>query len=66
MTPILLLAPLSPAYQISLGDSRADALVMFTDLGFNVVGVVARTFTNGDGFSYTLIYEDIPHVKDED
>ena len=50
---------------VSLEDSCAQALVALTDQGYSVIGMVGRESTNGDGFLYTLISEDIPHVKND-
>ena len=46
--------------------SCAQALVVLTDLGFSVAGMVGITAMYGDGFLYTLIFDNIPHVKVED
>jgi len=50
---------------VSIGDPCTRALVDLTDQGYSVVGMAGRTSTNGDGFFHTLIFEDIPHVRDE-
>lgn len=51
---------------VSIEDPCTRALVALTDQGYSVVGMVGRASTYGDGFLYTLIFEDIPHLKGED
>ncbi len=51
---------------VSLEDFCPQALAVLTDQGFTVAGMVSRASTLGDGFLYTLIFEDIPHDKSDD
>ena len=50
---------------VTIGDPCTQAIVALMDQGLNVVGKASGAFVHGYGLLYTLILDNIPHVKDD-